>query len=109
MGNQIEDKQIAGVDYATFLGVILEVVGSFGILAIALSGVVPTLAMGALAGSGAAVFVLGHAMIAKGMGYRAVFSSIKQHAGLWLLTAAMAAAGGSFMIGTTAQLMQATG
>lgn len=108
MSNQTGESQIAGVDYATFLGVILAFNGVIGTVALVLTGGLPTQAMGALVGVSAAVCVLGNALIVKGMGYRAVLSSIRRYPGLWLFTAASAAAGGSIMVGTAALLLKAT-
>ena len=108
MTNQTEETHIAGVDYATFMGVILAVTGVVMVIAMALTGNVPAVAMGGLAVAGATVTVLGHAMIAKGMGYRAVFSAIKRHWGIWLFAMSMGVGGGSIMIGTASALLKAT-
>lgn len=108
MNNRADESQIAGVEYATFMGIILTVTGVIGIIALVLTGSVPAQAMGGLAGAGAVVTVIGNAMIAKGMGYRAVFSAIRGHPGLWLFATAMAAGGGAIMIGTAALLLKAT-
>lgn len=60
MTNQTDENQIAGVDYATFTGVILVVTGMVGVIAMVQTGNVPALAMGGLAVAGATVSVLGH-------------------------------------------------
>lgn len=108
MTNQSDENQIAGVDYATFLGVILVVTGVALTLAMTLTGNVPWRAMGGLAVAGANVAILGHVLISKGMGYRAVFSAMKRNPGIWLFTMVMGTGGGSIMIGTVSALMKAT-
>lgn len=106
MTQKTEEIQISGVDYATFMGVILAVTGVVMVIAIALTGSVPDLSMGGLAVAGATINVFGHAMIANGMGYRAVFLAIKRHPGVWLFTMGMVVGGGLIMIGTTLALLK---
>ncbi|MFK4134837.1 hypothetical protein ACI2KR_21510 [Pseudomonas luteola] len=108
MTNQQDENQIAGVDYATFTGAILFMTGVVGGIAMVLTSSVPAQAMGGIAVAGATVSVLGHALVAKGMGYRAVLSAIKRHTGIWLFTMAMGAGCGSIMIGTASALLKAT-
>lgn len=99
--NHTDENQIAGLDYATFLGVLLTVEGTVGIISI---GAVPEFAQGGFAVAFAFAAVFGNVLIAKCMGYRAVLSSITQNAGIWLFTLGMTAGGGSIMIGTAAVL-----
>jgi len=108
MTQKTEEIQISGVDYATFMGVILAVTGVVMVIAIALTGSVPDLSMGGLAVAGATVAIFGHAMIAKGMGYRAIFSAIKRYPGVWLFTIGMGIGGGLIMIGTASALLKVT-
>ena len=109
MTNQTDETLIAGVDFATFTGVMHAVIGVVGIIAMVMIGNLPWQAMGGFAFAGAVVAVIGHALIAKGMGYRAVFSAIKRHPGIWLFTMAIGAGCGSIMVGTASALLKATG
>lgn len=98
---------VMGIDYATFFGVMLIIVGLCGVCALVAFLEVPSEAMLAVAGVGALLSVFGSVLIKKGSGYSGVVSAFKRYPWTWLFTLVFGAFGGFIVFAVAAQL-QAT-
>lgn len=100
---------VMGVDYATFLGVILTLVGLCGVCALVAFLEIPPEAKMVVAGCGALVSVLGNVLIKQGAGYSGVLSAFKRYPGTWLFTLVLGACGGFIVFAIAGQLQTTFG
>lgn len=100
---------VMGVDYASFLGLIMTLVSLCGVCAMVAFLEVPSEAKWAAAGVGALMSVLGCVLIKKGSGYSGVVSAFKRYPGTWLFTLVLGAFGGFIVFATAAQLQTTVG
>lgn len=108
VNRETKESQIAGLDNVTFFGLVCILAGIPGMACITLVGSVPYDLLSFLAVFGAAVSVLGNAIVRKGMGYRAAFSTIKQNYAIWLYSVALILAGAVLTLGIISVLRRIT-
>lgn len=108
MNETTEITEIAGLDCATFVGVIMAISGLAMSLALVKLVSLPFTAIVALACAGAVVATLGNFLIMSGMRYRAVFSSFVNEPRFWLITASLMAFKGIVIVEIIALLSNST-